>query len=86
MARELNLTGTNQVTVVTREEVVLETDKISIDSITDTGLAVTARVSFFNAGGYSRELTLWEGQAYVDIGNWTDADVDLRLKELLNVA
>lgn len=85
MSRQLNLTGTHQITVVTREEVTVDTDMISVDVLTDNGNSVTARVSFFNTNGYSRILVLWEGQAYINIGDWTDIDVDTRIKELLNV-
>ena len=29
-------------------------------------------------------ITLWEGAAYEAIGQWTDADVEVRLTELYN--
>lgn len=32
------------------------------------------------------ELTLWDGQDYIDIGVWTDVDVINRVKELLPTA
>jgi hypothetical protein len=86
MARELNLAAVNSIAVITREEVMVDTDKISIDILTDNGQSVTARISFFNSNGYSKTLVLWEGQDYSNIGEWTDLDVDLRIKELLNVA
>lgn len=85
MARELNLTTVNSIAVITREEVLVDTDKISIDILSDNGQSVTARISFFNSNGYSKTLVLWEGQDYINIGEWTDLDVDLRIKELLNV-
>lgn len=85
MARELNLTTVNSIAVITREEVLVDTDRISIDILSDNGQSVTARISFFNSNGYSRTLVLWEGQDYINIGEWTDLDVDLRIKELLNV-
>ena len=85
MARELNLTTVNSIAVITREEVMVDTDRISIDILSDNGQSVTARISFFNSNGYSKTLVLWEGQDYINIGEWTDLDVDLRIKELLNV-
>jgi hypothetical protein len=85
MARELILTGLNQITVVTREEVVIETDKISIDTLTDDGQSVVARISFYNSGGYSKSIVLWDGQEYINIGEWTDTQVEIRIKELLNL-
>ena len=85
MARELNLTTVSSIAVITREEVLVDTDRISIDILSDNGQSVTARISFFNSNGYSKTLVLWEGQDYINIGEWTDLDVDLRIKELLNV-
>jgi hypothetical protein len=29
-------------------------------------------------------LTLWQGQAYIDIGNWTTQDAEARIIEILN--
>lgn len=86
MAREITLSTTQEVVVVTREEERLSTDKLSVDSVSDTGTSVIARVSFFNSLGFSRNLILWEGQDYINIGDWTDSQVDLRIKELLNVS
>jgi hypothetical protein len=86
MSRQLNLSSTQQVVVVKREEETLDTDKISIDKVVDNGYMVSARISFFSSTGLSRELVLWEGQDYINIGQWTDSDVDTRIKELLNVS
>jgi hypothetical protein len=85
MAKEIQLNGTQNVTVVTREEVIIETDKVNIISITDDGKKVYCKVSFFHTSGLKRDLILWEGQDYNNIGNWTDDDVENRVKELLNV-
>lgn len=85
MAKELNLTTVNSIVVITREEVTVDTDKISIDILTDNGQSVTARISFFNSNGYSKTLVLWEDQDYINIGEWTDLDVELRIKKILNV-
>jgi hypothetical protein len=85
MAKELNLTTVNSIIIVTKEEVTIDTDKISIDILTDNGQSVTARISFFNPNGYSKTLVLWEDQDYINIGEWTDLDVELRIKKLLNV-
>lgn len=85
MGREILLNGAQTVVVITREETSLLTDKISIDSITDDGACVIVRLSFFSSSGLTRLLTLWEGQDYINIGDWTDLDVENRVKELLNV-
>jgi hypothetical protein len=85
MGREIQLNSEQKVVVITREETAISTDKISIDSITDDGEKVIARLSFFSSTGLTRLLVLWEGQDYNNIGNWTDDDVKNRVKELLNV-
>lgn len=85
MSREIQLNGIQNVTVITREEVILETDRINIISITDDGSKVYVKLSFFHTSGLKRDLILWEGQDYINIGNWTDNDVINRIKELLNV-
>ena len=85
MAKEIQLNGTQNVTVVTREEVIIEANRINIISITDDGKKVYCKVSFFHTSGLKRDLILWEGQDYNNIGNWTDDDVENRVKELLNV-
>jgi hypothetical protein len=85
MAREIIVNPPVNVTVVTREEVVILTEKISVDTVTDDGRSVYANISFFNTGGYTKTLMLWEGQDYINIGQWTDTDVNNRIKELLNI-
>lgn len=85
MGREVLLNGEQNVVVITREEVVIPTNRISIDSVTDDGQKVYAKVSFFSSTGIVRVITLWEGDDYVNIGQWTDNDVNNRVKELLNV-
>lgn len=85
MARELILTSTTRVVIVTKEEVGIDTDKISIDSVIDNGNSVITKISFFNQNGYTKELLLWEGQDYINIGDWVDSDVNSRIIELLNL-
>lgn len=85
MPRKITLNQQQNVVVITREETTLSTDKISVDSVTDDGEKVYAKISFFSNIGLTRLLILWEGQDYIDIGQWTDTDVDNRIKELLNL-
>lgn len=85
MARELILTSTTRVVIVTKEEVGIDTDKISIDSVIDNGNSVITKISFFNQNGYTKELLLWEGQDYINIGDWVDSDVNSRIIELLGL-
>jgi hypothetical protein len=85
MAREIILNQEEQIFIVTREEVTINTDKISIDMVSDDGTKVFVKISFFNTNGYTKNLILWEGDSYTQIGQWTDQDVDNRIKELLNL-
>lgn len=85
MARQLLLNESQDIVIVLREEEIINTNKISIDSVIDDGNKVMARVSFFNTLGLSRNLVLWEGQDYINIRDWTDSDVDSRIKEILNI-
>lgn len=85
MAKEILLQNPNTIVVVTREEISLITDKISIDALIDDGISVKVRVSFFSETGLTKLLTLWSGDDYINIGQWTDNDVTNRIKELLNV-
>jgi hypothetical protein len=86
MARELLLGGPQNVTIITREEVVVQTDKISIDLIWDDGSSVVVKISFFNPSGVTKEMVLWSGDDYINIGQWTDNDIDNRIKQLLNLS
>ena len=85
MSKSIILNSLQSVTVVTREEVILETDKINVISVTDDGTKVYVKLSFFHTSGLKRDLILWEGQDYINIGDWTDLDVENRIKDLLNV-
>lgn len=85
MARTINLSQEENVTIVTREEEIVTTDKISVDTIIDDGKSAVASISFFNSMGYTKTLILWNGEEYINIGQWTDSDVDDRIKQLLNL-
>jgi len=66
-----------------RKQEKVNTDTILINEVTDDfNSVVTAVVSFMETGQVKR-LILWEGPAYVTIGEWTTADVIARLKVLL---
>lgn len=85
MSRTLILPDLVTINVVTREEVAVTTDKLSIDIVIDNGACVIATISFFNPGGYTKNLLLWEGESYIAIGQWTDEDVNTRISELLSI-
>jgi hypothetical protein len=57
--------------------------KVEVFSITDESAAkrVSAVVSIESEG--TRTLTLWEGDAYDEVGQWTDADAAARVLELI---
>ena len=67
--------------IVYRESVLIETDTVTINQVTDNYTSVIALLSFGN--GKTKEIILWEGKDYEAIGQWTDEDVTNRLKELL---
>ncbi len=85
MAREITLTGTQNITIEVKEEVVISTETVYVEWIMDYADRAIARVAFSNPPMYLKDLTLWEGDDYVNIGQWTDQQAMDRIKELLNV-
>ena len=57
----------------------IKLSSITIISILDNS---KAKKVVANLKGYPGKVTLWEGEAYDAIGQWTDADVANRLKEI----
>ena len=69
--------------VVAQPQVMKTISSITIHSIMDMSSfekKVIAHTSEFG------QVTLWEGEAYDAIGQWTDSDVQARLFELFNLA
>ena len=58
---------------------VMKTDKVVIESIIDY---CSEKKVIANTIGYTGVIVLWEGDAYDAIGQWTDADVDARIREI----
>ncbi|CAB4159128.1 hypothetical protein UFOVP699_65 [uncultured Caudovirales phage] len=85
MAREITLTGIQDITLEVKEEVTISTEIIYVEWIMDFADRAIARVAFNDPSRYLRDLTLWEGDDYVSIGQWTDQQAMDRIKELLNV-
>ncbi|HXU28672.1 MAG TPA: hypothetical protein VN698_15695 [Bacteroidia bacterium] len=81
MSRILNLNSTQ--TIVLVEQVATTTNTVSIDSVVDDGLSVVVNLSF-GISNSNKQLALWSGTDYNNIGQWTDADVNNRIIELLN--
>ena len=64
--------------VVVVKELKLTINELTIEEVVDNSERKEVRA-------YSKELgiiTLWEGAAYDAIGQWTDADVVARIKEI----
>jgi len=55
--------------------------EVNVISVTDDGGCVMASWTF---AGKSFNQTLWEEEAYVLIGLWTDEDVNNRITEIIN--
>ena len=81
MARQINLPNTQ--TIILVEQVSTSTNTVSIDSVIDDGQTVVANVSF-GISNSNKQLTLWSGVDYTNIGQWTDTDVNNRVTELLS--
>lgn len=79
--KEIILPKTTEIEIITRESVKVITDKISIQQLIDDGKSVKA---FIMANNRNTFLTLWEGQSYIDIDQWTDQDVKDKIIELLS--
>ena len=59
----------------------VDADEVTILTLSDDTVdTVTAVV---NVKGYDKVLVLWEGQSYIDIGNWTQDQANARIIELL---
>jgi len=55
-------------------------EEVTIEEVTDNAERKVVRAFTRELG----QLVLWEGEAYDAIGQWTDADVQARVLELLN--
>lgn len=73
---EINITNPKEVVIVPEQKKTIE--KITIQRMVD--LPSRKRVIIFTEE--LGQITLWEGDAYDAIGQWTDADVTSRLQQL----
>ena len=67
--------------IIVQEEVSVNEQIIKVLSVTDTYSSVVAVVRLGSL--QPNELILWEGQDYINIGQWTDTDVQKRILELI---
>ena len=72
------------VNVVVVEETAIETNVVVVENFTDNGESVVATVSFQSNTGFSKQITLWEGEEYINVGQYTDTDIQNRITEILN--
>jgi hypothetical protein len=71
--------------IVLIKEVSVQADTVTVNHTIDNGSSVEAEITF-SLGEQSQvqTWTLWDGQDYINIGQWTDEDVIKRLNELIN--
>ena len=55
----------------------------SVDVITINDDTVNSVIALISIKNIERTLVLWEGQAYIDIGNWTQEQANARILELI---
>jgi len=80
----MKITLTNPKTVTIRPAVAAVTTtitEINVLRIVDTGDSVFADL-VINATA-PKKITLWEGAAYISIGDWTQAQANARIEALL---
>lgn len=82
---KLTLDKPKPITVVPAQ--IITTDTVLINQVTDTGTHVVALITpvgeRLSDDNRTISIILWDGDAYKNIGQWTDTDVVNRLKELL---
>jgi len=54
-----------------------------VDVITINDNTVDAVIALVKINELQQVLVLWQGQAYIDIGDWTQAQADARILELI---
>lgn len=80
----IKLEEKRQIVVVPAQ--VVTTDEILINEIRDTGTSVIAMITPLEKStilAQTRTIVLWEGKEYEQIGQWTDSDVENKLKQIL---
>ena len=54
-----------------------------VDVVTINDNTVDAVIALVKINGLEQVLTLWQGPAYIAIGNWTQAQANARILELI---
>ena len=73
--------------LIIREAITQNTDKIKVLEVTDNYTSVSALIQIGqptpDANKNIKHIILWDGADYEAIGQWTDTDVQNRLKTIL---
>ena len=85
MARDISQNIQKEIDFIKQESIKINVSKITILSVTDNAESVVASIFFNGDDKTMLNITIWDGQDYIDIGQWTDANVDNRIKELLSL-
>ncbi len=67
-------------TIVVKEAVTKTVESIVLLQFLDVGTSVEAKLSIDNE---IKDIILWDGDDYINIGQYTDTDIVNRIKELL---
>lgn len=75
----------NPKTIIVKEEETITSDTITINEVTDNGTSVIALIIFKGKDPIlkTKSIILWDGDDYDAIGQWTDDDVQNRIKEII---
>lgn len=74
--------------ITIREAEKIATDSIFVNQVTDNGTQVEALITVGDntINGKVKTIMLWDGNSfptYTEIGQWTDTDVQERIKQLI---
>lgn len=67
--------------IVTKESVTV--NNVSLDYIIDDMTKVVATITISDTNLNQIQLVLWDGQDYINIGQYTDEDITARIIELI---
>jgi hypothetical protein len=76
---KINLTKSKEIVIVERKTETIK--ELTIERIVDLPGQKIVRCFIMEL---KDPVVLWEGAAYDKVGQWTDTDVELRLKELFS--
>lgn len=77
---QINFEQPKVITII--EPIITTVTSCNIEQVIDISIEKRVNVIIVFEGG-SKNLTLWEGDVYDTIGQWTDTDVINRIKELI---